>query len=106
MNDDELRRTLHEAHAEDRAPSFEATLAASRARTPRRWPVVAGALVVAATAAIVAFFVTRAAPPPAPPGEAIGMRTTTLHLPLDSLLDIPDQGMLSTAPDLTRGELP
>ena len=105
MTDDDLRGALLRAHADDRAPTFEATLAAARTVRPRvalRAAIVASAV----AAAVLALVMLWPRKQPAVQPDAIGMRTTTLRLPLDSLLAIPDQGLLSTAPDLTRGALP
>ena len=101
MTDDELRAQLRAAHAADAAPSFDATLARPRRVRRRIVPVAIGA--VAAAAVALFFLVHRTTPPPT---SEIGMSSTTLHLPLDSLLDVPDQSLLSTTPDLTRGAVP
>lgn len=108
--DDDLRAALRASHEADAPPAFAPTLAAAR-RRPRRRVVVP--VLALATAAIVATLVLvlhhRAPPPPRPPElalDGIGMRTTHLQLPLDSLLAIPGQDLLATTPDLTGGALP
>ena len=105
VTDDDLRAQLRAAHADDAAPAFEDILMAARARHPSRRivPVLAGAIALA-TAIAVLLFVRRPMKPA--PATDIGMSTTTLHMPLDSLLDVPDQSLLSTTPDLTRGAVP
>ena len=107
MTDDDLRDALQRAHTDDHAPPFEATLAAARTKRPSRRRATRVAMVAGAVAAaVVALVMLRPRKPQAVRPDEIGMRTTTLRLPLDSLLVIPDQGLLSTAPDLTRGALP
>ena len=107
MTDDDLRVALDRAHADDHPPAFEATLAAARTVRPSRRVAMrvalAGGMVAGVLIALVMLWPRKQ---PAVRPDAIGMRTTTLQLPLDSLLVIPDQGLLSTAPDLTRGVLP
>lgn len=107
MTDDDLRAQLRAAHADDAAPAFEETLMAARARRPARRvvPVLAGALALALAAALAVLLFVRRPTKPLPATD-IGMNTTTLHMPLDSLLDVPDQSLLSTTPDLTRGAVP
>lgn len=102
MTDDDLRAQLRALHAEDAAPTFDATVTARR-RSRRGIPMLAGALALAT--AIAVFLVVRRPTKPAPT-TAIGMSTTTLRTPLDALLDVPDQSLLSTTPDLTRGAVP
>jgi len=107
VTDDDLRGALLRAHEDDQPPAFEATLAAARGVRPKRvarWVVLGGGAVAAAVIALVMLWPRERRHAVQP--DAIGMRTTTLRLPLDSLLEIPDQGLLSSAPDLTRGALP
>lgn len=124
MTDDDLRAALRRAHADDHAPPFETTLAATRAARPNRVAMrvaISGAAIVAALIALVMLWPREQEPTRSDEvgmqttigmrttvdmRTTIGMRTTTLRLPLDSLLTIPDQGLLSAAPDLTRGALP
>jgi hypothetical protein len=104
VTDDDLRAALRASHAGDVAPPFARTLAA--ARPPRRH--VAPLVVLAAAIATLVLVHRRHTPPHRPELalDGIGMRSTTLHLPLDSLLAIPGQDLLATTPDLTRGALP
>ena len=102
MTDDDLRAQLRALHADDAPPTFDATVTATRRRARRVVPVIVGALAIATA---VLLFVRRPTTRPAPP-STIGMTTTTLRTPLDSLLDVPDQTLLSTTPDLTRGAVP
>lgn len=106
MTDDDLHAALRASHADDAPPPFARTLDAARPRRRRAIPI----LVLAGAAAIAMLVLLRrhhAEPRRRELAlDSIGMRSTTLHLPLDSLLDIPGQDLLSTTPDLTGGALP
>jgi hypothetical protein len=109
MTDDRLRAALRRAHADDRPPAFEATLAAARARVSRRWlvPALALALATAAVAAGVVGVVLRSAPgAPEHALDGVGMSSTSLHLPLDSLLDVTGEDLLASTPSFDQGALP
>lgn len=107
MTDDQLRNTLRRAHADDRPPAFEATLAAARARVARRWLVPALATATAAVAIGVVVVVLRPAPgAPELALDSVGMSSTSLHLPLDSLLDVPGEDLLASTPSFDQGVLP
>ena len=101
MTDDDLRAQLRALHAEDAPPTFDATVSAPRRPARRLVPVLVGALAIATA---IALLVRRPSAPA--PTTTIGMSTTELRTPLDSLLDVPDQTLLSTTPDLTRGAVP
>jgi hypothetical protein len=105
MTDDQLRDALRRAHASDRPPAFEATLAAARARVAGRWLVPA--LAAAAVAVGVVVLVLRPAPEaPELAQGGVGMGSTSLHLPLDSLLAVPGEDLLASTPSFDQGALP
>jgi len=108
MTDDELRAALRLGHADDRPPTFEATLAAAHDRPRRRrWLVPAfGATLAAAIAALVLLRCTPSGAPPAIDLAGIGMASSSLRLPTDSLLDVPDRGLLASTPHLDQGLVP
>jgi hypothetical protein len=119
MSDDDLRAALRASHAGDAPPPFARTLDAARgrdparkrdrARKPRRRRAIPIVVLAGAAAIALLLFLRRHPTEPRRTDlalDGIGMRTTTLHLPLDSLLDIPGQDLLSTTPDLTGGALP
>jgi hypothetical protein len=109
MTDDDLRAALRASHAGDAPPPFAPTVAAARRRRPYR-RLVAPALALATAAMIATLVIVLRHRAPARQPElaldGIGMRTTSLQLPLDSLLDVPGQDLLATTPDLTGGTLP
>jgi ferric-dicitrate binding protein FerR (iron transport regulator) len=107
MTDPDLRAALELAHRDDAPPSFDATLARARASrpSPRRWirATVFAATIAAAAVAIV--WLVR--PHDEPTGDRqLGMATTSLRMPLDSLLAIPDTDLLATTPHFDKGVLP
>lgn len=107
MTDDQLRDALLHAHADDRPPAFEATLAAARARVAGRWLVPA--LAAAAAAVAVGVIVVLLRPAPGAPElalDGVGMGSTSLHLPLDSLLAVPGEDLLASTPSFDQGALP
>lgn len=107
MTDDQLRAALRRAHADDRPPAFDATLAAARAGVARRWLVPALAVATAAIAVGVVGIVLRPAPEaPELALDGVGMSSTSLHLPLDSLLDVPGEDLLASIPSFDQGALP
>ena len=107
MTDDQLRAALRRAHADDRPPAFDATLAAARARVARRWLVPALAVATAVVAVGVLGVMLRPAPEARELAlDGVGMRSTSLHLPLDSLLDVPGEDLLASTPSFDQGALP
>lgn len=109
MTDDQLRAALRRAHADDRPPAFDATLAAARAGGARRWLVPALAVAIAAAAVAVGVVAVVLRPAPEAPElalDGVGMRSTSLHLPLDSLLDVTGEDLLASTPSFDQGALP
>jgi len=108
MTDDNLRAALQRAHADDAPPLFDTMLARARAPrgTHRRWirATAFAATIVAAALAVV--WIVRPHDEPATTDDRLGMATTSLRMPLDSLLAIPDTDLLATTPNFDRGALP
>jgi hypothetical protein len=105
VTDDRVRAALRDLHAHDRPPGFDATVAAARARTRRRWLVPALGVAVAA-AAVIIFIALRPASEPELAADGVGMTSTSLRLPTDSLLDVPGADLLASIPRLDQGALP
>jgi hypothetical protein len=106
--DPQIRDLVRRAHTDDRAPSFTSTLAVANARRrPRVW-YVGAAVVIAAAAAVLVLWLHGSTPTRAPPPTpiALGMSTTSIVTPLDSLLVIPDTGLLATTPHFDEGAIP
>lgn len=117
MSDDALRAALQAAHDGDAPPPFARTLDNARShdasRSARRRVIPVLALAVAAILVLVLrrhpdrpALAQRRDAEPRVALDGLGMRSTTLRLPTDSLLDIPGQDLLATTPDLTGGTLP
>jgi hypothetical protein len=107
-DDDDIRAALALAH--EPAPPFDETL--GRRRRPARIAyAVVGVAVAAAAVAVAVVAWPASEPTPAPP-VALDLTSpeltkTSLVMPLDSLLDVPELATLGTLPQLgTGGDLP
>lgn len=110
-DDDDIRAALARAH--EPGPPFETTL---RARAPRgRTAAAVTALALAGAVAVVVGMRPWRSPssPPAPPDAEVALdlsspalSSTSLEMPLDSLLEVPALAALGTTPKLVTGGLP
>jgi hypothetical protein len=107
IDDDDIRNALARAH--EPAPAF----AAVRGRRPRRFPAVHAFALATIAVAIVVFAVAwPSSPEPTVSAElpldlqSPALSSTTLAMPLDSLLDVPGLAALETTPKLVTGGLP
>jgi len=106
-DDDDIRAALALAH--EPAPPFDETL--GRRRRPARiaYAVVGVALAAAVGAAVVVWPASEPTAPPPPVALDLTspeLTKTSLVMPLDSLLDVPELATLGTLPQLGTGGLP
>lgn len=114
MSDDDtrLRQALRRAHADEPAPPFR-DLAGARRRQPSRRRAGMAPVVLALAGALAACVLLLRRPRPAPPSGTVAPRVNlaALHVdsrgPLDFLLDVPPDPLLTSTPRFdTKGDWP
>ena len=109
-NDDDIRVALARAH--EPAPPFDAISAPRVARRSRVPYLIAATAVAAAAVVLVVAWPRTTTPPPVSDAAvaldltAPALSRTSLVMPLDSLLDVPELATLGTLPQLGTGGLP